>query len=116
MMHDAGVLNDKFSVNQVTSLWNLSMMTQVDEISNERHLQMNFIEFIEAICRVADKLSFPDVLSEYLEKKDPAYVPSTLPFDSKAPLADKIESFLLLCARMCFTQAYFCYQAIPTLQ
>ena len=41
------------------------MMTQVDEIYNDRHLNMNFTEFIEAICRVADKLSFPNVLEEF---------------------------------------------------
>ena len=38
------------------------MMTQVDEINNERHLNMNFTEFIEAIARVADKLNLPNVL------------------------------------------------------
>ena len=54
-------------------------MTQVDEINNDRHLNMNFTEFIEAICRVADKLSLPNVLNEFVEKKDPAYIPMILP-------------------------------------
>ena len=55
------------------------MMTQVDEINNDRHLNMNFTEFIEAICRVADKLSLPNVPNEFVEKKDPAYIPMILP-------------------------------------
>lgn len=32
------------------------MMTQVDEINGERHFQMQFIEFIEALSRVADRV------------------------------------------------------------
>ena len=40
------------------------MMTQVDEITREKHLNMNFTEFIEAICRVADKVCIPNILKE----------------------------------------------------
>jgi hypothetical protein len=78
MVQDSGVLNDKFSRNEVYPLWNLAMMTQVDEINNDRHLNMNFTELVEAICRVADKLSFPDVLKEYETRKDPTYIPTIL--------------------------------------
>ena len=116
MVQDSGVLNDKFSRNEVFPLWNLAMMTQVDEIDNDRHLNMNFTEFVEAICRVADKLSFPDVLKEYETRKDPTYIPTILSQETAQPLPGKIESFLLVCARSCFGQAYFAYQAIPSLQ
>ena len=36
-------------------IYNLSMMTQVDEIHNTRHMDMRFIEYVEALARVADK-------------------------------------------------------------
>lgn len=37
------------------------MMTQVDEIFNKRHLEMSFIEFLEAFARVCDKANLqPD--------------------------------------------------------
>ena len=36
-----------------------SMVTQVDEIGNDRHLSMNFSEFLEAITRAIDKASPP---------------------------------------------------------
>jgi len=45
-------------------------MTQKDEINNDRHLNMNFTEFIEAICRVADRLSIPNLSEETVENED----------------------------------------------
>jgi hypothetical protein len=30
-------------------------MTQVDELSQDRHTQMSFIEFVEGVARVAEK-------------------------------------------------------------
>jgi hypothetical protein len=44
------------TVREIGPLFNLSIMTQVDEINSDRHCQMYFIEFIEGICRVADKV------------------------------------------------------------
>lgn len=35
------------------------MQTRVDEINSDRHLKMSFIEFLEAVARAADYLSFP---------------------------------------------------------
>ena len=34
----------------------------MDEVNDERHLNMGFNEFIEAICRIADKLAIPNIL------------------------------------------------------
>ena len=41
------------------------MTTQVDELTSERHLQMQFPEFIEAICRVAEKTTIPNFFREH---------------------------------------------------
>ena len=38
------------------------MMTQVDEIDKDRHLSMTFVEFLEAIVRVAEKTEIPHCL------------------------------------------------------
>ena len=40
------------------------MMTQIEEIENDRHLNMSFIEFIEAIVRVAEKLEIPNLMTD----------------------------------------------------
>ena len=56
MVKTSGVIDEDFGEREINGLYNLSMMTQVDEITNERHLQMFKLEFHEAVCRVADKL------------------------------------------------------------
>lgn len=35
----------------------MAMMTQIDELNNDRHIQMNFVEFLEAFSRIAEKFS-----------------------------------------------------------
>ena len=35
------------------------MMTQVDELEKDKHINMNFVEFLEAIVRVAEKTEIP---------------------------------------------------------
>ncbi len=37
------------------------MQTQVDEITHDKHLHANLLEFIEAVGRVADKVSLPPI-------------------------------------------------------
>ena len=51
----SGVCDDNFGAREIGVIYNLSMMTQVDEIHNTRHMDMRFIEFVEAVSRVADK-------------------------------------------------------------
>ncbi|CAD8120300.1 unnamed protein product [Paramecium sonneborni] len=63
----------------------LSMQTQVDELFSLRHFQMEFYEFIEALCRCAEKLSLirtKDILSIDDRRQE--------------PLHKKIDAFLLL--------------------
>lgn len=38
------------------------MMTQLDEIENDKFLNMNFVEFLEALVRVAEKLFIPNLI------------------------------------------------------
>ncbi len=53
------VVNDNFGAREIGVLFNLSMMTQIDEIMKGRHIKMNFIEFLEAIARVAERVITP---------------------------------------------------------
>lgn len=50
------VVDDAFGAREIGVIYNVSMMTQVDEINKERHVRMQFIEFVEALCRVADRV------------------------------------------------------------
>ena len=49
------VCDDNFGAREIGVIYNLSMMTQVDEIHNTRHMDMRFIEYVEVLARVADK-------------------------------------------------------------
>lgn len=50
------VVDDNFGAREIGVIYNISMMTQMDEINKERHVRMNFSEFVEAIFRVADRV------------------------------------------------------------
>jgi hypothetical protein len=51
----SGVVDEVFGSREITTLYALAMFTQVNEIDNDRHLKMYFDEFLEALCRVAQK-------------------------------------------------------------
>lgn len=53
MISNSGILKSgSIGAGEIGSMFNISMMTQVDELDNTRHMEMTMIEFIEAICRV----------------------------------------------------------------
>lgn len=54
------LLTETFTARETNLAFNLAMMTQPNEMDLDRHLQMSFIEFIEAISRVADMAKLPD--------------------------------------------------------
>lgn len=77
LLGDAGLLNEFFGNREAGPLWNLSMMTNKDELNSEKHLNMTFVEFLEAIGRVSDKLDtanladlFPDYPAKHPTKLD----------------------------------------------
>ena len=59
-----------------------AMMTEVDEIRHGEHLHMVYVEFIEAIARIADQL--------YPDKKNETY-----------SLKNKLESLMPLLVEIC---------------
>lgn len=54
-----GLISNTFVERDIFISYNNAMMTQVDEISKEKHIKGNLIEFIEAFCRACEKLSLP---------------------------------------------------------
>jgi hypothetical protein len=59
LVTNSKVVDDNFGAREIGILFNLSMMTQVDEIVKGRHIKMNFTEFLEAIARVAERVITP---------------------------------------------------------
>jgi hypothetical protein len=54
LCQDVGLVGDNFATREIDVCFAQSIMTQVDEIYCKRHLEMNFFEFLEAICRAVD--------------------------------------------------------------
>ena len=50
----AKFVNEKCTSREIDLAFALSMMTQVDEVYKKRHTEMSFVEFLEALARVAD--------------------------------------------------------------
>ncbi len=53
----AGLVTDEFPERDAMAAFAQSMMTQVDEFDNDRHMKMQKVEFYEAIARAAEGLS-----------------------------------------------------------
>ena len=70
--------------------FNLSMMSQVDELRNNKIFEMNFVEFIELMCRLAEKISLPSMYYSEEEIKDLTREERDL-----QPLCLKIEAMLI---------------------
>ena len=51
----SGICDDAFGAREIGPLFNLAMQTNIDEINHTKHMDMKFIEFVEALARVADK-------------------------------------------------------------
>ncbi|KAL4468590.1 hypothetical protein ABPG74_005093 [Tetrahymena malaccensis] len=55
MMKHFKLLNETFTERDILIAFNLSMMIQVDEVNNNKFINMSFVEFLEALSRVAEK-------------------------------------------------------------
>ncbi|KRW99368.1 hypothetical protein PPERSA_02480 [Pseudocohnilembus persalinus] len=92
---------DHWSSSEHLFSFNLSMMTQVDELCSDRIFQMSLVEFYEAIGRLAEKASFlplegvPDLENLDNESKWP------LSKRKELPLGYKMEGFIMVMLQRC---------------
>ena len=97
-----GVYNETFGSKQVPVNFNLSMMTQVDELEQDRHLCMSFCEFVEAIVRVAEKLEISnltvDLMYDLSDIRENSLLPEDRAVYAARSLPEKIEAMLVLIA------------------
>ena len=93
MVKHSGVVDDSFGTRELGPLFNLSMMTQKNELDFDRHFNMVPAELIEALARVADKLSnLPDLNPDMTSV-------------NKYKLDKKIESFLFILCKNCLPKS-----------
>lgn len=66
---DTGIVTDSFTTREIDVCFSQAMMTQVDIIYKKRHLEMSFVEFLEAICRAAWQTTVVDMPQASLRDK-----------------------------------------------
>ena len=57
LIYDSDLLWDKFKIRDINVWYNFAMQGQINEFSKSRHLKMSYVEFLEAIARVAEMVS-----------------------------------------------------------
>jgi len=97
MLGNAGLLNEFFGNREAGPLWNLSMMTNTNEVASEKHLNMTFVEFLEALARVADKFEMVNMVDMFPEYK------AKSPFE----LDKKLESTFFVLIRGCLSEKHY---------
>lgn len=64
IMIQAGFVGDELGTRDIAIAFSTSLMTQVDELSNDKHLKAYFVEFIEAFARCCEVLSIAEIYDE----------------------------------------------------
>lgn len=75
------LFGDTCGERQMYMAFNLGMMVQVDELNSDRMFQMSFVEYLEALTRMADAVSL----------KSPSPISSNYEDRTKQPLYLKLE-------------------------
>ena len=60
------MLNNELPARDSSVIFNLSMLTQVDELNKSRHLEGKVVEFMEMITRLCNQSSLPPLTKEQL--------------------------------------------------
>ncbi|OMJ93570.1 hypothetical protein SteCoe_3405 [Stentor coeruleus] len=68
MCNEAGLCNEDFVMREIDMCFRQAMMTEIDEIKHSEHLEMVYVEFVEALARIADQL-YPDKNGQQLSLK-----------------------------------------------
>lgn len=54
LCNEAGLVNNTFATREIDLCFTQAMMTQVDELYKKRHIEMSYVEFLEALTRASD--------------------------------------------------------------
>ena len=55
----SGLINEQFPARETDLVFSLAMSVRIDELTESKHMEMTFVEFIEALARACDKSSMP---------------------------------------------------------
>lgn len=88
------------------------MMQRLDELDDDKHMNMTFVEFLEGIARVAEKLKLPPII-EKSEQDVIKYDKIMKSIESRrksiitsASLTQKIETFIYMMSIACLPREH----------
>ncbi|CAG9334427.1 unnamed protein product [Blepharisma stoltei] len=87
---DAQFIREGFTTRESDICYSLSMMTQVDDLYKNKHLEMCYVEFLEAVCRAIDWANLPKIDEE-------GNAVDTKSFALKAKIENSMIYLLKLC-------------------
>ncbi len=90
-----GLINDSFPAREVDLTYCLAMSLRQDEMRDYKHMEMTFVEFLEALGRACDKASLPPPGKE---GKMTAEAMLAQPLKSK--IENAMPAFLKLCPKV----------------
>jgi hypothetical protein len=100
----SGLVNEYFVAREIDVCYNLAMMTQVDELNNDRFREMVFVEFLEALGRACEGASIAPLGQELSEDC------------KRQPLWKKIENAMPYLLRICPHSIQDMYPQISPIQ
>lgn len=72
---DAEIISECFTTREIDVCFSQAMTTQIDYLFKKRHLEMSYIEFLEAVCRAASLTTVKDLDNASLRDKLVAMAP-----------------------------------------
>ena len=64
---DGKLIPEKLPTREIDSCFSLAMMVQVDELYEKKHIEMSFVEYLEALCRISWYLDIKASSTEEIE-------------------------------------------------
>lgn len=95
MCFDGKIIPEKFPARELDGCFVLAMMVQVDELFEKKHVEMTFVEFLEALCRVCWYIRIKDDEKEEVELSE--FTKAGIQVDLK----DKIEKAMWNLFHLC---------------
>lgn len=90
LCNDANFVKEGFTNRECDVCYSQSMMTQVDDLYKNRHLEMSYVEFLEAVCRAIDTTNLPKI-------EENGNILETRDFPLKLKITNSIPNLLKLC-------------------
>ena len=89
LCNDAGLVGEKFATREIDVCFSSAKMSEVDEIYNKKHMEMSFVEMLEAVSRAIDAAE--------LKKLSSSNLSSVIQTDLSKKIEMALFSFIKLC-------------------